>query len=216
VLLNRLKQDVATCKEVSAILKKRATIEEEHGKSLQPRFNSETNLFSSTKTSKINPRYTPPRRCKTTVPSPRKCSPNLVLGRGFNRQVYMALNAWDMSSTTSLTFAAQVSLMVEEISELGKSIDRKRKTLKHEALRDETSVNVAETAAEKARSKHESLGAELERAMSALRGESYPTTKGRFGTRRSGAQVRFNVLSLFSLSRLFFSVCLRFGGLYGG
>jgi hypothetical protein len=110
----------------------------------------------------------------------------------------MALNAWDTSSTTSLTFAAQVSIMVEEIAELGKSIDRKRKTLKHEALRDETSVNVAETAAEKARSKHESLGTELERAMSALRGESYPTTKGRFGTRRSGAQVRFNVLSLFS------------------
>jgi len=108
----------------------------------------------------------------------------------------MAINAWDASSTTSLTFAQQLHIIVDEIAELGKVIDRKRKVLKHEALRDETSVNVAETAAEKAWSKHESLGAELERAISALRGESYPTQKGRFGTRRSGAQVRFNVLSV--------------------
>ena len=112
----------------------------------------------------------------------------------------MAINAWDASSTTSLTFAQQLHIIVDEIAELGKVIDRKRKVLKHEALRDETCVNVAETAAEKAWSKHESLGAELERAISALRGESYPVQKGRFGTRRSGAQVRFNVLSfVFSL-----------------
>jgi len=106
----------------------------------------------------------------------------------------MAINAWDASSTTSLTFAQQLHIMVDEIVELGKQIDRKRKILKHEALRDETTVNVAETAAEKAWAKHESLGAELERAVSALKGESYPAQKGRFGTRRSGAQVRFNVL----------------------
>ena len=89
--------------------------------------------------------------------------------------------------------------MVDEITELGKVIDKKRKTLKHDALRDETDVTAAESVAEKARIKHESLGVDLERAISASRGESYPVQKGRFGmARKSGAQVRFNVaLSIF-------------------
>lgn len=84
--------------------------------------------------------------------------------------------------------------MVEEITELSKVTDRKRKTLKHEALRDETNVTTAEGVAEKARSKHESLTIDLERAISAAKGESFPTSKGRFGmAKKSGAQVRFNV-----------------------
>jgi hypothetical protein len=84
--------------------------------------------------------------------------------------------------------------MVDEVTELAKVIDKKRKALKHEALRDETNVTSAEGVAEKARIKHESLGADLERAISASRGETYPTQKGRFGmSRKSGAQVRFNV-----------------------
>ena len=87
--------------------------------------------------------------------------------------------------------------MVDEITELAKVIDKKRKGLKHEALRDETSVTVAEGVAEKARTKYETLGADLERAISASRGEAYPAQKGRFGmSRKSGAQVRFNVSSL--------------------
>jgi len=84
--------------------------------------------------------------------------------------------------------------MVDEISELAKVIDKKRKALKHDALRDETNVTQAESIAEKARLKHESLGADLDKAVSASRGESYPVSKGRFGiARKSGAQVRFNV-----------------------
>jgi len=87
--------------------------------------------------------------------------------------------------------------MVDEVAELGKAVDRKRKILKHEALRDETNVTAAEAIAEKARNRHDSLGADLERAMSALRGEPLPPQKGRFGmTRKSGAQVRFNVITL--------------------
>jgi hypothetical protein len=83
--------------------------------------------------------------------------------------------------------------MVEEIIKLGNIIDRKRKALKHEALRDEANVTAAEGIAEKARVKHESLGTDLERAISAIRGESLPPQKGRFGmARKSGAQVRFN------------------------
>jgi hypothetical protein len=86
--------------------------------------------------------------------------------------------------------------MVDEITELSKTSDRKRKGLKHEALRDETNVTSAEGVAEKARIKHEGLVQDLERAISASRGESFPSTKGRFGmTKKSGAQVRFNVLS---------------------
>ena len=84
--------------------------------------------------------------------------------------------------------------MVDELTELSKVVDKKRKTFKHEALRDETNVTAAEAIAEKARAKYESLGGELERAVSASRGESLPPQKGRFGmARRSGAQVRFNV-----------------------
>ena len=85
--------------------------------------------------------------------------------------------------------------MVDEIIELGKLIDRKRKSLKHEALRDETNVTAAETIAEKARSKYDALGADLERANSALRGEAYPSQKARFGmSRKSGSQVCFQLL----------------------
>ena len=87
--------------------------------------------------------------------------------------------------------------MVDEVAELGKAVDRKRKILKHEALRDETNVTAAEAVAEKARNRHDSLGADLERAMSVLRGETLPPQKGRFGmARKSGPQVRFNVITL--------------------
>lgn len=85
--------------------------------------------------------------------------------------------------------------MAEEMIELSKTIDRKRKILKHDSLRDETNVTVAEGIAEKARSKWDYLQTDLERAVSASRGESYPPQKGRFVmSRRSGAQVRFNVV----------------------
>jgi hypothetical protein len=85
--------------------------------------------------------------------------------------------------------------MAEELTELSKTIDRKRKAFKHDSLRDETNVTVAEGVAEKARSKRESLQMDLERAISASRGESFPAQKGRFGiSRKSGSQVRFNVL----------------------
>jgi hypothetical protein len=85
--------------------------------------------------------------------------------------------------------------MSEEINELSKVIDRKRKTLKHESLRDETNVTTAEQIADKAKAKHDSLASELERAISASRGETLPPSKGRFGVgRKSGTQVRFNVI----------------------
>jgi len=86
--------------------------------------------------------------------------------------------------------------MSEEILDLSKSVDKKRKSLKHDSLRDETNVTTAEQVAEKARAKHESVTLELERAISASRGETFPVHKGRFGmTKKSGAQVRFNVRS---------------------
>jgi len=90
--------------------------------------------------------------------------------------------------------------VVDEITELSKVIDRKRKLLKHEALRDEANVSVAEGIAEKARVRHEALGVDLERAISALRGESYPTQKGRFGmAKKSGTQVRFDVVVFYNM-----------------
>jgi hypothetical protein len=110
--------------------------------------------------------------------------------------LFQATRSWDDSTAASLQFAAQLHLMVDEITELSKTGDRKRKSLKHEALRDETNVTSAEVVAEKARLKHEGLVQDLERAISASRGESFPSTKGRFGmAKKSGAQVRFNVMS---------------------
>ena len=89
--------------------------------------------------------------------------------------------------------------MVDEITELGKAVDRKRKIFKHEALRDEMNVTAAEGIAEKARNKRDSLRADLERTLSALRGETLPPQKGRFGIpRKSGTQVRFNVFTIFA------------------
>jgi Rho GTPase-activating protein RGD1 len=108
--------------------------------------------------------------------------------------LFQATRAWDESTAGSINFASHVYTMADELTELTKVIEKKRKTLKHDALRDETNVTNAESIAEKARSRHESLGTDLERAISATRGESYPQQKGRFGmARRSGTQVRFNV-----------------------
>jgi hypothetical protein len=85
--------------------------------------------------------------------------------------------------------------MSDEMTELSKASDKKRKALKHDSLRDETAVTAAEGVAEKARAKRESLSTDLERAISASRGESFPVHKGRFGmSKKSGAQVRFNVV----------------------
>jgi hypothetical protein len=85
--------------------------------------------------------------------------------------------------------------MADEMTELSKISDKKRKSLKHDSLRDEQTVTSAEAVAEKARAKRESISTDLERAVSASRGESFPAQKGRFGmSKKSGAQVRFNVV----------------------
>ena len=105
-----------------------------------------------------------------------------------------AIRAWDVSAMSSINFAAQLHSMADEITELSKVIEKKRKALKHDAFRDEVNVSQAETVADKARAKFESLETDLERAISATRGESYAPQKGRFGmARRSGAQVCYNI-----------------------
>src|ERR1700754_1426376 len=105
--------------------------------------------------------------------------PELTI-RGFCRNFIQATRSWDESTAASLQFSTQLHAMSDEITDLSKTSDRKRKGLKHDALRDETNVTTAEGIADKARSKHDSLSSDLERAISASRGESYPPTKGRF------------------------------------
>ena len=148
---------------------------------------------SPTKAWEIYPRHTSKTRTETTVC--RLIALFLKKNRGFGYYLFQAIRSWDDSTTSSISFAAQLNSMAEEMIELSKTIDRKRKILKHDSLRDETNVTVAEGIAEKARSKWDYLQTDLERAVSASRGESYPPQKGRFVmSRRSGAQVRFNVV----------------------
>ncbi|KAL4939061.1 hypothetical protein BDV06DRAFT_199593 [Aspergillus oleicola] len=146
-LLTRLKQSVASAREFAAFLKKRSILEEEHAQGL--------------------------RKVSRTLYDAAHKSENR---QGTYSYGCVELNGFhDRMADHGLQFAASLQQMADNLNELAGNIERGRKQWKHEGLNAEKRVMEAESLAEKAKAKYDSLAEQYDRVKT---GEK---AGGRFG-----------------------------------
>ncbi|TPR05026.1 WD domain, G-beta repeat family protein [Aspergillus niger] len=134
-LLTRLKQSVSSAKDFSTFLKKRSSLEEEHAQGLRKLSRS---LHDSA--------YRNENR------------------QGTYSQNYNELNRFhDRMADHGLQFSVSLQQMADDLNELASNIERGRKQWKQTGLSAEKRVLEAETSAEKAKAKYESLAEQYDR-----------------------------------------------------
>ncbi|BCS22929.1 putative Rho GTPase activator (Rgd1) [Aspergillus puulaauensis] len=134
-LLTRLKQSVASARDFASFLKKRSILEEEHAQGLRKVSRS---LYDAAHKSE-NRQGTYSYGC--------------VELNGFH----------DRMADHGLQFAASLHQMSDNLTELAGNIERGRKQWKHEGLSAEKKVIDAETLAEKAKAKYDTLAEQYDR-----------------------------------------------------
>ncbi|KAJ3239189.1 hypothetical protein HDU78_002991 [Chytriomyces hyalinus] len=136
LMLDRIKQNMSSCKEVAMFLKKRASVEEEYGRSMMKL--SQNILQSKSDDGK---RGTYAEAWKHTM-----CLHEHV-------------------GEIRLKFASRIADIAEEVSTLHKNTERSRKQLKESGYKHWRVVHESENALEKAKSKYESCSEDWERAI---------------------------------------------------
>ncbi|BDD63329.1 hypothetical protein MPDQ_002193 [Monascus purpureus] len=134
-LLARLKQSVASAKDFSAFLKKRASVEEEHAQGVKKLSRAGIEIAAR-----------PENR------------------QGTYSQSYKEINRiYERAAEHGLQFAVSVQQMADDLHELATNMERSRKHWKQIGLNAEKKVADAESLAEKAKAKYESLAEQYER-----------------------------------------------------
>ncbi|KAL4805478.1 hypothetical protein BDV18DRAFT_19854 [Aspergillus unguis] len=134
-LLTRLKQSVASARDFASFLKKRSILEEEHAQGL--------------------------RKVSRTLYDAAHKSENR---QGTHSYGCVEINGFhDRMADHGLQFAASLQQMADNLTELATNIERGRKQWKHEGLNAEKRVIEAEAAAEKAKSKYDTLAEQYDR-----------------------------------------------------
>ncbi|RHZ70525.1 hypothetical protein CDV55_104767 [Aspergillus turcosus] len=134
-LLARLKQSVASAKDFSAFLKKRASLEEEHAQGL--------------------------RKLSRSLHDAANRPDNR---QGTYGSSYNDLNRFhERMADHGLQFSVSLQQMADDLHELATNIEKGRKEWKHTGLNAEKRVTEAEAAAEKAKAKYESLAEQYDR-----------------------------------------------------
>lgn len=148
LLLDRLKQSSASCRETSQFLKKRAVIEEEYARSMSKLVKSSIESYG------------------------------LSDGKAgsFVNSYLSLLKSHDLLSDNRLKFSLQLSEMSDELSVLGKEVEKTRKSGKELGTRLERGLNEQEGLVEKARVRFDQSAEELERLLLLKSGESLSTT----------------------------------------
>ncbi|KAK4050229.1 Rho GTPase-activating protein [Microbotryomycetes sp. JL201] len=144
LLVDRIKQSVASSSEAAAFFKKRAAIEEEYARSMikLARSSSQSYGISDGKA-------------------------------GSYVQSWMSvLRTHELLGDNRLKFAAQLSEISDELSTLGKEVDKVRKASKEHGARLERGLAEQDSLVEKARSRFDTAAEELERLLILKQGES--------------------------------------------
>ncbi|KAK9377337.1 uncharacterized protein V1513DRAFT_372871 [Lipomyces chichibuensis] len=136
LLLKRLKLSIGSGKDFTAFIKARSTLEEQYARDLT-------------------------RNLKSARESIQK-SDNRA--DSFSRKFEEATNMNEQLAKHGLHYAGELSKMYDDLSDLCKSTERKRKELKQKATHDEKVVSDAEHAAEKSKAKYYSLCEEFHAA----------------------------------------------------
>lgn len=134
-LLTRAKQSITSTKEFATYVKKLATLESEH-------------LTAMKKVA---------RNTRDSIKRPDSRQGT------FNRQFDEIVRTNERACDVVNAFVAALLTMHDELNEIAKQTERVRKSIKETSVRQEKFVSDAESAAEKARSKYESLCEEYDR-----------------------------------------------------
>ncbi|KAF8343505.1 Rho GTPase activation protein [Amanita rubescens] len=167
LLLDRIKQSLASCREASIFFKKRAVTEEEYGKTLQKlaRATSDAYAVGDGKAGSYVTAW------QTT------------------------LRVHEMMAENRLRFSQRLNEMSEELSILAKEVEKNRKQSKDLASRYERALQESEVLTEKSRGRLEITSEELERLLLQKEGESLkdnmaqPRSTGTGGKRVIGKAV---------------------------
>ena len=135
-LLNRLKQSIASARDLASFLKKRSSIEEEHATALK-------------------------RLARAHAESIRRSD---ARAGTFQTQVAGVLGVHERLADNGMQFALSLHQMHEDLNELSANMERGRKQWKHEGLDSEKRASDAEAAMQKAKSKYDSLAEDYDRA----------------------------------------------------
>lgn len=144
LLLDRIKQSMISCREVSLFFKKRAVVEDEYGRTLQKTARSAHEAYALSDA-----------KAGTFVTA---------------WQSTMKLH--DVIAENRLKFAARLNEMSEDLANLAKEVEKNRKATKDLATRYERALQESEMALEKAKTRFDSTHEELERILLAKEGES--------------------------------------------
>ncbi|GAA6023927.1 hypothetical protein JCM10207_009279 [Rhodosporidiobolus poonsookiae] len=144
LLLERMKQSMASCREASAFLKKRAQIEEEYARSLS-------------------------KLAKSSIES---YSVGEGKAGSYVSSWISLLRTHELLGDNRLKFATQLSEMSDELGVLSKEVDKTRKATKDLGGRLEKGLQEQELLVDKARGRFDSAAEELERLLLLKQGET--------------------------------------------
>ncbi|KAK4196175.1 putative Rho-GTPase-activating protein [Triangularia verruculosa] len=136
VMLNRLKQSIASAKEFSNFLKKRSALEDEHANALK-------------------------KLCRLSQDSMARSEPR---GGSFARAYEEMMNVHERMADNGIQFAMSLHQMSEDLQELAAVAEKSRKGWKQNGLSAEHRVVELETAMRKSKAKYDSLAEEYDRA----------------------------------------------------
>ncbi|KAG8894882.1 hypothetical protein FRB99_000927 [Tulasnella sp. 403] len=144
LLLDRIKQSMVSCRELSTFFKKRAIVEDEYGRTLQKaaRTAGETYAANDGKSGTYVTAW----------------------------QSTMKLH--EVIAENRLKFAAQLHQSVEDLANLAREVEKNRKTTKDLASRYERNLQESEEKLEKAKQRCDAAHDELEKLLIAKEGES--------------------------------------------
>lgn len=144
LLLDRIKQGMASCREASAFFKRRALIEDEYGKTMQKTARAAADMYGQ---------------------SDGKAGTFVNAWKG-------TLKIHDTMGDNRLRFANRLNEMGEELASLAKEVDKNRKQSKELAARYERALQESEMIVEKNKNRLDSTTEELERILLQKEGES--------------------------------------------
>ncbi|PSS30985.1 hypothetical protein PHLCEN_2v2473 [Hermanssonia centrifuga] len=148
LLLDRIKQSMISCREVSGFLKKRAALEEEYGRNLQKLARSTANAYAG----------------------------NGGRAGSFVNAWSGLMKMHESVAENRVRFATSLTEMSQELAKVANEGDQERKNTKDLAQRYERALQDAEATTEKSKSRVEVTAEELERVLIQKEGESVRDT----------------------------------------
>ncbi|EJF59372.1 GTPase activating protein [Dichomitus squalens LYAD-421 SS1] len=144
LLLDRIKQSMASCKEAASFLKKRAGLEDEYGRQMQKLARSTASEYATTDGK----------------------------AGSFVQAWQASMRTHEQMADSRLKFAMRLNEMSEELNNLVKEVDKNRKATKELATRYERALQESESLTEKTKARFDMTAEELERLLLQKEGES--------------------------------------------